>query len=105
MENTVTLTISTELVKRIVEESTREDNELYIAITEAYKGRPLSELPFEQWSQHWPVVDGNLVLTGDVVDSDTEDWLNYNDEAAIWRWTAEDADWIIDDEQCTARPK
>lgn len=70
-------------------------------LVEQYTGRPLSDLPFDNWDQHWPVIDTDLNLTGEYVDSDTPGWHNYRDLAAIWDTDAITAGWQIDTDPVT----
>lgn len=73
-----------------------ENNEIYIKIIEAQIGTPLSECIITEWSQHWPVIDAEFNLTGEVVTSDDPDWYNYADEAGIWEDEIHNNGWIID---------
>lgn len=94
-DQTVTLPITIDNARQIIN-LVGENNELYEAILNVYAGQPLSELPFDSWSQHWPLINPDLTLTGGWVDSDTDGWYNYNDEAAIWDDDAIAAGWQID---------
>jgi len=59
------------------------------------------------WASHWPMIDGNGKLTGNVVETDgwTEDHLNVGDSAAIMRDDATAAGWRIDNEGYAFEPK
>ena len=41
----------------------------------------------EDWAHHWPVVDGEGLLTGDVVETEdcTEEYINVDDVAMVSR--------------------
>lgn len=92
----IALPITAETAKRLISE-VGENNELYRAITAVYAGHPLSEYPIPEWSQHWPVIDADLCLTGEYVDSDVSGWHNFRDEAAIWDVDAIAAGWLSAD--------
>lgn len=81
-----------------------EDNELYASITEAYRGKSLSDYPILSWSEHWPVIDRDRNLTGEAVDSDVMGWSNYSDLAAIFNDEATAGGWEIDKNEGYAYP-
>lgn len=76
-------------------------NALYRAIVAAQAGDHLDDLVIDEWAGHWPVIDANLVLTGEVVDSDSDGWRNYDDRAAIMADDAESGGWTLNDGYAT----
>ena len=97
------LRLNRECVEKLVSEC--RDNELYAAIIDAQERESLDDCLVTEWSQHWPVIDGNLKLTGKFIDSeDNGDWLNYDDRAMISREDAVASDWDIDDDEGRAAP-
>ena len=102
MALTLTITMDLDDVAELLDET--DSHELKIAIVAAMKGRPLADLPFDAWAQNWPVVDRDLNLTGEFRDSGSDDWLNYDDEAAILRDEAIEGGWYIDEDEGRAEP-
>lgn len=75
-------------------------NETKRAITKRMAGRPLSELPFPEWAQHWPVINPDLTLTGETVDSDgCRNMANYRDMAMIDADAAREAGWNVEQDE------
>jgi hypothetical protein len=58
------------------------------------------------WTDYYPVIDGDLRLTGEWVYADQEnaEMLSYDNEAMISRDDAEAAGWKIDSDERTAEP-
>ena len=81
-----------------------DDTRLYAFVTRLYAGQPLSALPLDEMSQAWPVVDRDLDLTGEIVDSEVSGWWNYSDEAAIFEDEATAGGWTIDTHNGYADP-
>ena len=96
-DSDLTLTLTRETVRKLV--AAVEDNEFYAAVVAAQAGESLDDCLITEWSQHWPVIDGDLNLTGEAVDSDDpHHWYNYDDLAAIFEDVARDAGWDCPDE-------
>jgi hypothetical protein len=101
MGDTLTVTMSRDDLRKLLAES--GSHELRVAVTEAQAGEPLDDLLFTEWSQCWPVIDSDLVLTGAFTDSDdTHTWFNYDDRAAIYEGEARDAGWNCPEEDETS---
>lgn len=77
------------------------DHDLRKAVVAAQAGEPLSSLLFDEWSDHWPVIDAATDLTGDWVDSDSAGYVNYDDKAMICESEARVGGWKIEDGYAT----
>ena len=68
-----------------------------------YDPRTKRELEAGSWSNRWPTIDRNGILTGSVVDSCDGFW-NYEDEAMIAREEAQAGGWVVDADYGYALP-
>ena len=57
------------------------------------------------WTGYWPVINGDMRLTGAWEDADTGSYLIYRNEAAITTADAEDSGWEIDIDEGSAEPQ
>lgn len=81
-----------------------DNHALKAAVVAAQRGEPLADLLFDGWDDCWPVIDRELNLTGEFRDSGSDDWLNYDDEAAILREEAVAGGWSVDEDEGRAYP-
>ena len=106
MTKHITITMEEEELKDLCHHV--EHNGLYRAVVTALGGRSLEELEkyFDEWSQHYPIIDAELTLTGgwEYADAGNRDLVNYDDRAMISIEDAREGGWEIDDGNGAANP-
>lgn len=80
------------------------DDEILALIVAAQAGEPLDDCLISEWPDHWPVINENLELTGEITDCMGPNFASYEDRAAIPRDVMRAAGWGFDELGYAAPP-